>query len=62
MTNDQGILAVLDIAQEGSRDVADPPDSILNQGEDIVTGKQPIKLPTLAWVGLGFAALYLWRR
>ena len=62
VTNDQGILAVLDIAQEGSRDVADPPDSILNQGEDIVTGKQPIKLPTWAWVGLGFAALYLWRR
>jgi hypothetical protein len=58
VTNDPGILDVLDIAAEASADVADPPDSLYNQAKRKATGEDPVKVPWWVYAG-GIAALVM---
>ena len=54
-TTDADILAILEIAQDTSADVADPPDSIPNQIDDIISGEQKIQIPWWIYAGMGLA-------
>lgn len=57
VTQDEGILNVLEIATEASEDVADPPDSMLNQAEGIASGRLSLKIPWWLYL-LGAVGLY----
>ena len=62
VTMDTQILAILDIATDASLDVADPPDSMLNQTSDIITGKDSIDIPWWVYAGAGLAIFAVLRR
>lgn len=58
VTNDQGILNVLEAGTDASADQADPPDSILNQAERKASGKDDI-VPQWMYAALGVGILVL---
>ena len=58
VTNDEGIINVLEAGAAASADQADPPDSLLNQAERMASGKEDI-VPKWMYAAVGLAVLVL---
>jgi hypothetical protein len=57
-TNDPDLLAILTSAEDASADVADPPDSIINQAGRIASGEDTLQIP---WWLYAAAALSIYK-